>query len=168
VPPKLGEDQDLAHGSDRRPRVDNGYALIGMLIVVVILGVLATIVLSSTLGSTGPGSVAKISPGPTTTTPPSIASGARQSAVSACEVDFQSVETALRTYRALNGVLAPPGSAWATSSSRGGPFMQAWPSDAPNFSLIWNGSTLSVVPTNGTASHGSYGTRSPASGCFAP
>jgi type II secretory pathway pseudopilin PulG len=168
VPAKLDEDQDLGHGSDRRPRVEGGYALIGLLIVVVILGVLATIVLSSSHGSTGPGSAANTSLGPTTTTPQSMASGARQAAVSACEVDFHSVDTALETYQALNGVPAPPGTAWATSSSYGGPFMQSWPSGAPNFSITWNGSTLSVVPAQGTASHGSYGTRSPATGCFAP
>lgn len=145
---------------------DQGYALVSMLIVVVILGAIAAIALTSSPGPTTPGTAAAGSP-TTTTTPQSIAGVVAPAQLSACEADFTSLETAIGTYRALNGGSPAPGTGWATSTANGGPFVEAWPSGAPNFSITWNGSQLSVLPKKGTASHGSYGSSSPATGCFA-
>jgi hypothetical protein len=142
--------------------------MVSMLIVVVILGALAAIVLTSSPGPTTSGTVATGSPTTTTTTPQSIAGVVPPAQTSACEADFASLETAIGTYRTLNGGSPAPGTAWATSTANGGPFVQAWPSGAPNFSITWNGSQLSVLPKKGAASHGSYGSSSPVTGCFAP
>jgi len=87
--------------------------------------------------------------------------------VSACQANYQAIETALADYRSLNGSSPAPGDAWATSASNGGPFLQVWPQSALYYSITWNGAELSVVPARGTSSHGSDGTSSPRSGCFA-
>jgi hypothetical protein len=142
--------------------------MVMLLVVVVILAVLATVVLAGSHGPQSSATTVKGSPPTTTTTPQSIASAVPQAQVSACTADFASVDAALGAYRALNGVAPAPGTAWATSKAHGGPFMQSWPSGSPNFSIAWNGSTLSVVPAKGTESHGSYGTVTPRTGCYAP
>ena len=162
---RFGEHHDSPRDSAPVEAAEQGYAMVTMLSVVVILGVLITIVLS---GSHGPTPISTVAQGSPATLPQSIASAVPQSRVSACEADFQSVDTALGTYRALNGAAPASGTGWATSAARGGPFMQSWPSGGPDFSITWNGSELGVVPAKGAASHGSYGTNSPATGCFAP
>lgn len=145
-----------------------GVAMIGMLIVIVILGVLAAIVLSQQSGPTPQDIGGATRPGTAATTiPRSVASGARLSAIAACKDDFETVATALETYRTVNNVDPGAGTAWATSPALGGPFLESWPSGAGHYSITWDGSMLSVVPANGVASHGSFGTSSPVTGCYA-
>ncbi len=147
---------------------DQGVTMIALLIVVVLLGLLATVVLSSHHGPTPQDVAGGTTRGTTTTIPQSIGSAAQHSVVAACELDFQSVNAALGTYRVANNALPAAGTAWAISAGPGGPYLKSWPSNARYYSITWNGSTLSVIPTKGVASHGSYGTSSPATGCFAP
>ena len=147
---------------------EQGYSMVMLLVVVVILGVLATLVLAGPHGPSSTNTTVKGSPPTSTTTPQSIASAVPQSQVSACSADFASLDAALGAYRAFNAAAPAPGTAWATSKAHGGPFLQQWPSGAPNFSISWNGTVLSVVPKKGTESHGSYGTLSPKTGCYAP
>ncbi|MFI5035763.1 MAG: hypothetical protein ACHQFZ_06120 [Acidimicrobiales bacterium] len=142
-------------------------AMVATLMVVVILAVMVSIALSAGSGPTPHGT--SVANGPTTST--TAASNAsqdfRSARVSQCQADYQSLKTALATYRALNGAYPPAGTAWATSSANGGPYLQSWPTDAKHFTISWNGSSLNVVPYRGLAARGSDGSRSPASGCFA-
>jgi hypothetical protein len=165
---KSSGSRQLPRETDGFQVVDQGYAMVSMLIVVVILGALVTIALAGPHGPTPSVTVDKGSPSTTAATAQSIAGVVSRAQVSACEADFTSVDTAIGEYRTLNSGSPSPGTAWATSTTSGGPFMQSWPSGAPNFSISWNGSQLSVVPKKGATSHGSYGTSSPATGCFAP
>lgn len=146
-----------------------GVAMIGMLIVIVILGILAAIVLSQQ-GSPTPQDIGGATyPGAgATSIPQSVASGARLGAIAACKADFDSVASALETYRAVNNVDPGTGTAWATSATLGGPYLESWPSGAGHYSITWDGWILSVVPAKGVASHGSCGTSSPVTGCYAP
>jgi hypothetical protein len=131
--------------------------------VVVILGIIVAIVLMN-----GPVTPPTSSgDGTTTTTPQSVASGASEATLAACEANFAAVSSALAGYRALNGASPPSGAAWATSSANGGPFLAAWPTDVNFYTIVWNGSTLTVVPGTGVASRGSFGTRTPRTGCYA-
>ena len=149
---------------------ESGVAMIGTLAVVIILGILVTIVLSTKTPSTPNTTQETSSSGAlvtTTTVPQSVGSAAQQAAVSTCQLNFQAITTALTDYHALNGSNPAAGTAWATSSAKGGPYMQSWPNGRPYYSLEWNGTILSVVPVRGSASHGSIGTSAPATGCFA-
>jgi hypothetical protein len=139
--------------------------MVSMLIVMVILGVLVAVVLAGPHGSTPQGNATA---GSATTTPQSIASIPPQAQLSACESDYALLESALSQYQALNAGPPASGTAWAISTANGGPFIQSWPSGAPNFAIVWNGTQLDVVPTKGVTSRGSYGTSSPVTGCFAP
>lgn len=150
---------------------ERGSSLLGILSVVGILGILAVIALTLNFGSS-PGPVATTLPGasPTTTTttgPQDIASEQQVADRAACQANFAEINVAVSDYRALNGPNPPAGTAWATSSTGGGPFLQSWPSLTGAFTFTWNGSVVSVVPDKGAASHGTVGTASPASGCFA-
>ena len=142
--------------------------MLGTLLTVIVLGVMAVIVLNTLGGSpSGTGTTTTI-PGATTTTVPATAeSGAQKAAASACQANYQAIETALADYRSLNGSLPAAGAAWATAASNGGPYLQVWPESAPYYSITWNGAQLSVIPVRGKSSHGSDGTSSPKSGCFA-
>jgi len=145
-----------------------GSALVATLSVVLTLGVLVTIVIAASPGSApSPARQSNHGQSTTTTVPRSIASGANQSAISACQADFQAIDTAIAGYGALNGSPPPAGTAWASSSANGGPYFQLWPSSSKYFAITWNGTILSVVPVRGAASHSSSGTSSPPSGCYA-
>jgi hypothetical protein len=161
-----------ALGRSRRrltdPRREEGVAMLGILLTVIVLGIMVVIMLKTLGGpsdaTTSPG--ATTLPGATTTTV-TPESGAQEAAVSACQANFQAIETALGDYRALNGSLPAAGDAWATATANGGPYLQVWPESAPYYSITWNGAQLSVVPVRGASSHGSVGTSTPKSGCFA-
>lgn len=158
--------------TDRREVVTNqrgelGMALVGTLMVVIILGVMVSIALSINPQSPSNSNVNGSISGTTITIPQSIGSGANEAAVSACEINFQAITTALNDYRAVNASMPPPGHLWATSSAKGGPFIQEWPPYSLYYNIVWNGVVLSVIPQQGTASRGSVGTASPATGCFA-
>lgn len=141
--------------------------MLGLLVVVAILGVLAAFALSGSPGTT-PKAVGNAMPtGSDTTSPRNVASGAQEATVAGCQANYATIARAIGTYRALNGAAPPAGTSWASATVKGGPFLQSWPSDAKSYTITWNGSTLNVLPVHGLASHGSYGTSSPASGCFA-
>jgi hypothetical protein len=149
---------------------ERGSSLLGILSVVATLGILAVIVLTLNFGSTPSSPSTSIGGSPQTTTttgPQDIASEQSVAERAACQANFAGILTAVADYRSLNGSNPPAGTTWATSTSAGGPYLQTWPSGAPAYTLTWNGTTLSVVPTKGHASHGSFGTTSPATGCFA-
>jgi hypothetical protein len=147
-------------------RGEQGIAMLATLITVIILGVMVVIMLN-TLGGSSPGTSTTV-PGATTTTAPATpANGAQEAAVSACQANYQAVETAISDFQSLNGALPAAGTAWATATANGGPYLQSWPEAAPYYSITWNGVQLSVNPVRGTPSHGNDGTNSPKSGCFA-
>lgn len=75
--------------------------------------------------------------------------------------------TALTLYRSLNGALPPPGLAWLTSTSHGGPFLSTALAPSSLYSLHWTGQLLEVRPRHGAGSNGNAGTASPPSGCYA-
>jgi hypothetical protein len=141
--------------------------MLATLMVVTLLGVLATIALTAHFGSSPPGSGTSLPPAQTTTVPQNVASAANAAAKSACEADYALLLSAVANYRALNGSSPPAGQTWATSTAHGGPFVQSWPSETHYFALSWNGSIVTVVPVKGRASHGSLGVARPASGCYA-
>jgi hypothetical protein len=125
------------------------------------------VIMLNTLGGSSPGTSSTV-PGATTTTAPATpANGAQEAAVSACQANYQAVETAISDFQSLNGALPAAGTAWATVTDNGGPYLQSWPEAAPYYSITWNGVRLSVNPVRGTPSHGNDGTSSPKSGCFA-
>ncbi|HEV7958831.1 MAG TPA: hypothetical protein VGP11_05155 [Acidimicrobiales bacterium] len=151
---------------------ERGSSLIAILSVVVTLGILVAITLSFTLGTTTPTTLAPQHPNTgttstTTTAPKDAASGASEATLAACEANFAIIESAVEDYRALNGVAPPAGTAWATSDANGGPLMQSWPSAPSSYAITWNGRELSVIPVRGVASHGSMGSGTPKTGCFA-
>ncbi len=150
-----------------RRRGEDGVALLGTLLVVVILGVIAVIVLNSGPATPPSSTGGTTLPGPTSTTPHSVASGADVAVIAACQSDLQNLASARDEYRAINGSAPPAGTTWATSSANGGPLIQAWPDDPPYFTITWNGATFSVLPRHGAASHGSPGTSAPPTGCYA-
>jgi hypothetical protein len=152
---------------DKYVKSEHGMALVGTLMVVIILGVMVSIAISI-----NPQPSATVNPntpllGTTTTLPKTIASGAQEAAVAACETNYLAILTAVDNYRAENGSAPPAGHLWATSSTHGGPFIQSWPAYSQYYNLIWNGDVLSVTPFRGAASHGTFGAASPASGCYA-
>jgi hypothetical protein len=145
---------------------EQGVALLGTLLTLIILGVMV-VIMFNTLGGSPSGTGTTI-PGATTTTAPATpANGAQEGATSACQLNFQSIETALSEYHALNGSLPAAGTAWATAAANGGPFMTVWPESGLYYTITWNGAQLSVIPVRGASSHGTAGTSSPKSGCFA-
>ena len=146
---------------------EQGAAAIGLLLVVVILGVLATVVLSGGPNSAPSGATSTVAGQTTTTALRNVAGGAALAAIAACRADYELVASAINNFRALNGAGPASGTSWATSTAGGGPFLQSWPTSPRHFSLTRNGSTLSVVPRHGVASHGSLGTVQPRTGCFA-
>lgn len=159
-------------GTDER-----GSSLIGILLVVMILGVMAAV----TLGSLGyaPNSTMTGVPltmpggGPlaATTSTTAVNSGAGnivgEATVAACRSDYANVEAAVHRFESLNGSPPPAGTAWASTTANGGPLLQSWPRGDHQYSIVWDGSTLSVVPAKGVAAHGSIGSNSPRTGCFA-
>jgi hypothetical protein len=141
--------------------------MLSTLVVVVILGVLVTVVLSNSPGKKPNASGDSSTQTTITTTPKSIGTEAQLAAVSGCEANYTSVVTAVQTYSAENGSPPAAGTVWATSTSSGGPFIESWPADPKYYSIVWNGVSVDVIPAKGVASHGSVGTSSPPTGCYA-
>jgi hypothetical protein len=149
---------------------ERGSSLVAILSVVATLGILIALTLSLSLGSSPPPTHAPphaTAATTTTTAPKDAASGASAATLAACEANFAAIDSAVETYRTLNGAYPPAGTTWATSDAQGGPLLQSWPSGAPSYRLVWNGHELSVVPAQGSSSHGSIGQGPDISGCFA-
>lgn len=142
--------------------------MLGTLLTVIILGVMVVIMFNTLGGSpTGRGATTTIPGAVTTMSPSTPVSGGQEAAVAGCQANYQAIETALADYRSLNGTSPAAGVAWATTTANGGPYLQVWPENALYYSISWNGTQLSVIPVRGASSHGSDGSISPKSGCFA-
>jgi general secretion pathway protein G len=88
--------------------INGGFTLIELLIVIVVLGILAAVVVFSLGSVTG------------------------KSAVSACQADGATVNTAMAAYNANNGVL-PTTSGALTSTANQGPYLQSWPNNGAHY-----------------------------------
>jgi hypothetical protein len=149
-----------------RRNSERGVAMVSTLAVIVILGVIVTIVISN--GPSGPKSTVGGSIGTTTTTSvKTIGSDTTASAISACLASYTEVNTALTYYKTLNGALPTTGTAWATTATSGTALIDSWPTGAPYYTITWNGIELTVIPARGAPSHGTSGTSSPRTGCYA-
>lgn len=167
-------DRGRVQSSDAAER---GSSLLGLLIVVLILGATAAIALwglgnasnptVTGIPSTLPGGGAIVAPSSTTTVAQSAGNDASAAATAACLTDYATVSAAVQDYEELNGSPPPSGTAWALAATNGGPLLQAWPLGDHHYTIVWNGTTLSVVPAKGVAAHGSSGQSSPPTGCYA-
>jgi len=118
--------------------MDGGFTLIELLIVIVVLGILAAVVVFS-LGSV-----------------------TSKSAVSACQADGATINTAMAAYNANNGAYALTTGA-LTASTSGGPYLQSWPSNYGHYTFamdsdkggLWviasSGTTAAALPATTTA-----------------
>ena len=108
--------------------IDGGFTLIELLIVIVVLGILAAVVVFS-LGSV-----------------------TSKSAVSACQADGATVNTAMAAYNANNGAY-PTTTDELTSSANGGPYLQSWPANYSHyaFDLDSTGKLWVIAQTTGAA-----------------
>jgi prepilin-type N-terminal cleavage/methylation domain-containing protein len=108
----------------------NGFTLIEILIVIVVLGILAAVVIFALGGITG------------------------QSAEAACEADGATVSTALAAFNNQNpnATATEPDLLNGTSANGMNPYIQSWPSNDPHyaFSLDTNGVLDLTVPTGGS------------------
>jgi type II secretory pathway pseudopilin PulG len=129
---------------------DGGYTMVALLAVVLILGVLAAIVLGGGLA-----------------TPQPVATATKGHVVAACKSDFESVSQAVQSYFAANLAFPAPGTAWATASAKGGPYLTAWPTDPAYYTITWSGQDVSVLPAHGSPSCSPLGTTTPKTGCYA-
>jgi type II secretory pathway pseudopilin PulG len=129
---------------------DEGYTMVALLVVVLILGVMSALVLGGGFA-----------------TPQPVVTATKGHVAAACESDYDSVSQAVQSYFASNLAYPPAGSSWATSDARGGPYLQSWPADPEYYGIDWNGQNVSVVPVHGHWSSGSFGSKTPSTGCFA-
>lgn len=106
---------------------EEGFTLIELLIVIVVLGILAAVVVFALGGITG------------------------KSAISACEADGATIQTAMAAFSAQNPGVAPT-QANLTGTTLGGPYIQSWPSNAPHYAYSIVGGVLDIaVPSTGAA-----------------
>ncbi len=139
--------------------------MVSTLVTIIVLGVIAGVVVSESSHSKPSTSLSGSTT--TSTSPQSIGTDAQLAAVSGCQANFAIIAAAIQTYSAETGSPPPAGAAWATSSANGGPILQSWPTDPAYYSITWNGVSEIVTPKKGVASHGSMGTSSPPTGCYA-
>jgi hypothetical protein len=116
---------------------------------------------------TMPGGGAIVTNTSTTIATPRPTNHASTDAIATCRADYKVVSAAVRRYRSRNGMLPPAGTAWTHTTTDAGPLLRAWQRDRHDYTIQWNGSTLSVVPAKGVTAHDSVGTSAPPTGCFA-
>jgi len=104
-------------------RDNKGFTLIELLIVIVVLAILAAIVVFALGGVTG------------------------QSAVSACNSDAKSVETAISAYMANNNGSAPGSQSALTTGSP--QYLRTWPNNPSYYTITMSGSNVMVTLVTG-------------------
>ena len=102
--------------------IEGGFTLIELLIVIVVLGILAAVVVFS-LGSV-----------------------TSKSAVSACQADGATINTAMAAYNANNGSY-PTAITDLTDTANGGPYLQSWPANYGHYTFAM---TTTASPKAGT------------------
>lgn len=127
--------------------------------ILVLLGAFATAAIANVDRAHAPVSH-QLTSGVSTTIPRNVGRALPRAVQAQCVADYQSIQIAIGTYRALNGTAPPGGTSWAMASTKGGPFLPVWPSNTAYFFIRWNGRSLSVAPTRAIVSRGTFGSRS--------
>jgi prepilin-type N-terminal cleavage/methylation domain-containing protein len=111
---------------------EDGFTLIELLIVIVVLGILAAVVVFALGGVTS------------------------KSAISACNADAKTVETAIAAYQAegnnINALTQTAGPGILTSTNAavtGSPFLQSWPSNPSHYTITLDDSTATPAASPG-------------------
>jgi general secretion pathway protein G len=106
----------------------NGFTLLEILVVIVVLGILAAVVIFALGGIAG------------------------KSAIAACQADGATVSTALATYHSQNAGTADAVATQAkmlsgTTANSNSPYLQSWPSNSPHYAFgIVGGALYIEVP----------------------
>lgn len=103
----------------RKMKGEEGFTLVELLVVIVILGVLAGVVVFS------------------------VAAIADKGVQSACKADVRSVETALEAYRAKNNAY-PGANSWSTITTDPNKFLKSQPSNS-QYAITFDGSGVVTV-----------------------
>ena len=108
-----------------------GFTLIELLIVVLILGILAGVVMFA------------------------LGTFTSKSAVAACQTDVKTAQTAVAAYYVTNGAYPTVTTDLTTGTNAaglpdGGPYLHAWPSNTPYYTITLGGTTGTTFVPDGT------------------